>query len=92
MAFVSTITGHDVWGNKSITHGTWTTDTTGGDIDTGLTLCEGMTLQHTGSSAIADEPAVNEVFPIRATEPSGTVEVTIVCTSGKGGNWRAWGV
>ena len=92
MAFTSTIVSYNTWGNKNIVNGTWTTDTTGGQIDTGLTLIQGMTLQHTGSSAVADSPAINETFPIRATEPDGTVKVKIVCTSGKGGNWRAWGV
>ena len=85
MAFTPVITGYFNWGNKRISYGTWTTDTTGGDIDTGITVCEGMTLQHTGSAAIADDPAIAETFPCAGSA------ITIAVTSGKPGNWRAWG-
>ena len=94
MAFTSTLVGVSTWGNKNIKYGTFTNDggSSGGDIDTHLTLLEGMTLQYTGASAVADDPAINEVFPIRATEPSGTVEATIVTTANASGNWRAIGL
>jgi hypothetical protein len=85
MAFTSTITGYSNWGNKRVSQGAWTTDTTGGDIDTGLTVCEGITLQCTGSAAIADSPAIHETLPVAGSA------ITIVVTSGKPGNWRAWG-
>ncbi len=85
MAFTSTITGYSYWGSKRVNWGTWTTDTTGGDIDTGLDMCEGIVLQHTGSAVVADDPAINETLPVAGSA------ITIVVTSGKGGNWRAWG-
>ena len=94
MAFTSSLVGTSTWGAKSVRWGTFTNSggSSGGDIDTHLTLLEGMSLQYTGASAVADDPAINEVFPIRATEPSATVEATIVTTANASGIWRAWGV
>ena len=72
-------------GNKRVHFGTWTTDTTGGDIDTGLAQCEGMVLQTSGAAVSADQSAVNETLPVAGSA------VTIVCTSGADGYWIAWG-
>lgn len=85
MAFTSTITGWISLGNRRASYGTFTTDTTGGDIDTGLTVCDFIFLQHSGASAIADRPVVNETLPIAGSA------VTIVNTSGKDGYWWAFG-
>ena len=41
MAFSSTITGRSKMANKNVTFGTWEDDGAGGgDINTGLTMCE----------------------------------------------------
>jgi len=85
MAFTSTITSYAVFGDMKVSWGTWSTDTTGGDIDTGLNICKGITLTHNSDAAIADQPAINETLPVVGSA------VTIVNTSAKGGNWMAWG-
>jgi len=86
MAFSSTVTESTVMGNKRVHFGTWTTDTTGGDIDTGLRSCEFITLQTSGSAVSADQSAVNETLPVAGSA------VTIACTSGADGFWMAIGV
>lgn len=85
MAFSSTISGYADFGNKRVTWGSWTTDTTGGTIDTGLTVCEGIILQHTGNAAIADSPSINRTLPYAGDS------IVIVQTSAKPGIWMAWG-
>jgi hypothetical protein len=85
MAFASTVSIKTVMGNKRVHFGTWTTDTTGGNIDTGLGVCEGIVLQTTGSAVSADQCTVNETLPIAGSA------ITIVVTSGADGNWIAWG-
>ena len=86
MAFSSAITRQTIMGNKRVTEGTWTSgSTTGGDIDTGLNVCEFITLQAKGSSVSADAPVVNETLPIAGSA------ITIVTTSSVDGYWRAEG-
>jgi hypothetical protein len=85
MAFASVISGRFVAGNKMITFGTWATDTTGGDIDTGLHSCEFITLQQVKSAVIANAPVVNETLPVAGNA------VTIVVDSGDDGIWMAIG-
>jgi len=85
MAFASTISDRTVFGNKRIHFGAWTTDTTGGDINTGLKSCESIFLQPTGSSVSADHATVNEALPVDGSA------ITIVCTSAIPGNWMAIG-
>ena len=85
MAFASAITGRSASQDKRIHYGTWTTDTTGGDIDTGLQSCEFITLQTSGSAVSADQSAVNETLPVDGSA------ITIVCTSGADGYWMAIG-
>jgi len=85
MAFASTITCRTIAGNKTVTFGTWTTDTTGGDINTGLHSCEFITLQQNKSAVIANAPVVNETLPVAGDA------VTIVVDSGEGGYWMAIG-
>ena len=86
MAFTSAVTEKSIMGNKRVHYGTWTTDTTGGDINTGLKTCEFITLQTTGSAVSADQSAVNETLPVDGSA------ITIVCTSSADGNWMAIGV
>lgn len=85
MAFASTITGYGKWMDKRVVYGKWTTDTTGGDINTGLLKCEFITLQATGSAVHADAPTVNETLPAAGNA------ITIVCTNGDDGDFMAIG-
>ena len=85
MAFTSAITGKTVFGNKRVHFGTWTTDTTTGDIDTGLRSCEAFFMQINATSIVADAPTVNETFPVAGSA------VTIIVTSGADGYWLAVG-
>ena len=87
MAFSSTILGRTVFGNKVVTWGTFTNGAsdTGGDIDTGLKVCEFIVLQHKGSSVVSDVPVVNETLPCDGSA------VTIVTAAGEDGYWFAFG-
>ncbi len=86
MAFTSTILKKGmIPGSGRIHCGTWTTDTTGGDINTGLLKCEAIFLQTSGAAVSADQSAVNETLPVDGSA------VTIVCTSGADGYWLAIG-
>jgi hypothetical protein len=88
MAFTSTITQRPTAiGNKRMSAGTFANDggSTGGDIDTGLSRCEAIWLQHTGAAVSADAPAVNETLPY-----SGSA-ITVVTTADTTGNWMAIG-
>jgi hypothetical protein len=86
MAFASTITKNGMMpGTGRVTFGTWTTDTTTGDIDTGLLVCEAIFLQTTGGTASASQATVNKTLPCAGNA------VTIVGTSAIPGNWMAIG-
>ena len=85
MALVSSITGQTVFGNKKITYGTFTSDTTTGDITTGLSGVDTMMITAKGSSVVADAPTINETFPLAGGD------VTVICTSSTVGFWLAVG-
>ena len=85
MAFTSAITDRTADKGFRVHMGTWTTDTTGGDIDTGLTTCHMIVLQTSGAGVSADQSAVDETLPVAGSA------VTIACTSGADGYWVAWG-
>ena len=87
MAFTSTITGSIPVGNKRMEWGTFASDSgsTGGDIATGLRICEQMFLQHTASAVVADAPSVNETLPVAGSA------VTVVSTANADGYWLAFG-
>jgi len=85
MAFASTVSGSTVFGDLRVTYGTWTTDTTTGDIDTGLTKVLAMSITAAGSSVVADAPTINETLPVAGSA------VTIICTSATVGYWVAYG-
>jgi len=90
MAFTSTIEYRISLGDgRWMTQGTFTTDTTGGDIETGLRNVESITLQHKGGSTVADKPSVNETIEPHTVKDGE--KVTIVVTSGADGYWRATG-
>lgn len=87
MAFAYSITGQTVFGNKRIVYGTYTNagGDTGGDIATGLTNCEAIFLQPTGSAVNANAPVANETFPVAGGA------VTIVTDNGADGQFMAFG-
>lgn len=86
MAFSATKVGETVIGNFRVTYGTWDGGgETGGNINTGLRLCNIMLLTAKGSSIVADAPTVNETLPIAGNA------VTIIVTSDTDGYWMAFG-
>ncbi len=89
MTFASTITRviPNIVGDRKITHGTYTNGSgdTGGNINTGLKVCEFIQLQPTGSSVIASNPVINETLPIDGSA------ITIVTTDNEDGIWMAYG-
>jgi len=89
MAFDSAITFEmTLEGNRKVVYGTFTNDTsdTGGDIDTGLSRVDAITLTHTGTGVIASAPVINETLPLTS---SGLV--TIVTVANADGVWMAIG-
>ena len=87
MAFVSAVQGSTVFGDKRVVFGTFTNGAsdTGGDINTGLSSCQVMILQSTGSAINANTPVVNETFPCAGNQ------VTIVTDADADGTWIAIG-
>lgn len=84
MAMTSVKLGESVFGNKRVTWGSWSGTGTTVEIKTGLAHTEFIGLQMKDSSAVADEPAVNETLPKAG-------DITVVMTSGKSGYWWAFG-
>lgn len=87
MAFSASKTDETVFGNKRVTMGTFTNTggSTGGDINTGLHVCEKIFLQCGGSAVSADAPAINETLPCAGSS------VTCVTTADVDGWWMAIG-
>ncbi|MCG7853278.1 MAG: hypothetical protein MIO92_12220 [Methanosarcinaceae archaeon] len=86
MAFSSAVTFKTIFGNKRVHRGTFDcSSATGGDIDTGLRLCEGIDLTLMGSAVATNAPAVNETLPVAGSA------VTIVTDAGQKGYWMAMG-
>ena len=86
MAFSSTIAGRTRAGSKRIHYGTFNcASVTGGDIDTGLLVCESIMLTHKGSSVEASVGVVNETLPMPGNA------ITIVTSSSDVGYWMAIG-
>lgn len=87
MAFTSTITNKTVFGNKRRHTGTFLSNssTAGGDINTGLRMCETISLVHKSSAVVASAPVVNETLPVAGTA------VTIVTVANTAGYWEATG-
>lgn len=88
MAFSSTILCKSVFGNKRIAYGTFTngTNDTGGDINTGLKICEFIVLQPKGTAVSSNQAVVNKTLPIAGNA------ITIVTDAGVSGYWFAIGV
>ena len=87
MAFTFSILKQTIQGDRKVVTGTFTnaSGSTGGDIATGLNVCETILLQHTGSAVVTDKPVANETFPL-----AGGV-VTIVTVADKSGLFKAEG-
>lgn len=86
MAFSSTVSYKTTFGNRRVHYGSWTGgSTTGGDIDTGLRLCEHIQLTANNSAVATNAPVVNESFPVAGSA------VTIVVDSNQNGYWTAYG-
>ena len=76
-----------VFGDRKMTMGKYvnTATSTGGNIDTGLSICERLILIPTGTTVPAEAPAVNETLPIDGSA------VTIVTGIARDGDWVAFG-
>jgi hypothetical protein len=86
MAFSSAVSYKTVFGNRRVHYGTWTgSGATGGNVDTGLRLCENILLTVHGSAVTSNQCAVNESLPVAGSA------VTIVHDSGINGYWIAFG-
>ena len=85
MAFTYTVTDTVKCGAYKQAYGTWTTDTTTGTIYTGLSTIFGFTMRVNDSSVVADDPTVDETFPLN------TDGVTVIVTSDADGYWSAIG-
>lgn len=86
MAFTSTITKLQKWGDRTVSYGTYTNagGDTGGDIRVGFNTVEFMKLTQTGSAVSTNEPVINETFPF-------TGNPTIVTDDDRDGLWWAIG-
>ena len=87
MTFTSAITNQTVFGDKKVHSGTFTNSAggTGGDIVTGLKICEFISLQAKSAAVVANAPVVNEALPIAGSA------ITIVTDGELTGNWFAFG-
>lgn len=85
MTFTSTIISVGKIGSRHFVTGNWTTNTTGGEIVTGLRKVEFISCKANGSSIVAGSPTVNETLPLSGSS------VTVICTSASSGIWYAIG-
>lgn len=89
MAFTSTVTGNvpNTIGSKRSTWGTYTSDggSEGGNINTGLSICEFITLTPNSATVETNAPAVNETLPVDGSA------VTIATDANESGYWFAFG-
>jgi hypothetical protein len=87
VAFSSSIIRKFWAANQYIVIGTFSciAPATGGDIDTSLRTCRGISLQHIGSSPVPNSPVVNETMPCDGRA------VTIACDTDTSGTWIASG-
>jgi hypothetical protein len=83
MAFSSTMTSRSKLANKNVTFGTWDAGgTDGGDIDTGLTVCEFIALTPKG---------INMVVACTESLPADGSAITIDVEGDVDGYWMAVG-
>ena len=88
MAFTSTILERTIMGNRRCNYGSWDADgDDGGNIDTGLEICETIMLQPKGSAGLPDAPVVNETLPV----DGAAVTIANGTSTDVDGYWIAWG-
>lgn len=87
MAFTATRVSETVVGNQRKVAGTYAndSDSTGGNIDTGLHSVHEMILQPTGAAVDANNPVINETLPCAGNA------VPIITTANACGIWIAFG-
>ena len=86
MGFTSVIVGTTIFGNKAVTWGTFESDgDTGGDIDTGLRICDHIDLTVKKSAAVAAAPTNEETMPIAGSA------ITVDIGADEDGYWWAFG-
>lgn len=87
MTFTVTIQKRTVFGDQKVVQGKYVSagGSTGGDIATGLSVVESVSLQPQGTSVTANQSVVNETLPLA----SGTV--TIVTDANQTGYFEAKG-
>jgi hypothetical protein len=87
MVFASSVTKETVFGNMRVRMGTFTqeSNTTGGDIKTGLNTVASILVQPKGSAVTANSAVVNETLPLAGGD------VTIVTDADVDGTWIAYG-
>lgn len=91
MAFTSTISPRKfpiATGDRSYTQGTFANASgsdIGGDVDTGLKVCESIFFSVNASAIVTAYPVVNETLPAAGDA------VTIVTLGDQDGTWMAWG-
>lgn len=87
MGFTAVVIKMTVKGHQRVHEGTYGSDggSTGGDIDTGLSVCESMSLQPVAAAVGTDQAVVNEDLPVPGSA------VTIVTIANQVGRWIARG-
>jgi len=87
MAIISTIERRvsNTIGDRKVTYGTFGDASSGGEIDTGLEICEWMFLQGTATTASGS------AFVITGSLPRSGTAVPIDSVSSPGGIWVAYG-
>jgi hypothetical protein len=86
-AFADAIVVKTIWGNKAVTMGTYASSAgaVGGNIDTGLRVCEFIKLTPNSGTVIANASTVNATLPIAGSA------VAIVSDANESGYWLAFG-
>ncbi len=90
MALTVTVFDRSVEGKHVKVKGKYVLDggSTGGDIVTGLKTVLGITLQPKGAAVVANQPAVNETFPLSNSNGA----VTFITTADQEGTFEAYGL
>ena len=93
MAFAYTQDGSDVQGSKRRTWGTYTSSSSGvgGEVFTGLRVCETFSLKPKGSAVAANQSVLNETFPVVRASGAASAAITIVTDADQVGTWEAVG-
>ena len=85
MAMTNTIVGRDVWGSKCMTYGAFTNDSTSGNINTGLGICEQLLIQPNNNVSPAVQCNLTTVLPAAGSA------IGVATTIGVDGYWMGIG-